>query len=99
MVVGRSLGSGAASAPRDTGSSSASCTSVVLDSDSEVELVEPSPPSVSPVTGSEDPSLASDSSSSDLEVVESEDGDGNSDPLSGLIDGGPPSKKARPCSS
>ena len=59
-VVGRSLSSGAASAPRDTGSTSASCTSVVLYSDSEVELVEPSPPSVSPVTGSEDPSLASD---------------------------------------
>ena len=100
-VAGRSLSSGAASAPRDIGSTSASCTSVVLYSDSEVELVEPSPPSVSPATGSEDPSLASDSdsSSSDLEVVESEDGDGNSDPLSGLIDGGPPSKKARPCSS
>ena len=33
-------------------------------------------PSVSPVIGPEDPSLASDPSSSDLEVVESEDGDG-----------------------
>ena len=31
--------------------------------------------------------------------MESEDGDGNSDPLSRVIDGGPPSKKARPCSS
>ena len=62
-VVGSSLGSGAASAPRDTGSSSISCTSVVPDP--EVELVEPSPPSVSPVTGPEDPSLASDSFSSD----------------------------------
>ena len=96
-IVYSTLGSGAASALQDTGSSSTSCSSVVPDP--EVELVEPSPPSVSPVTGPEVPSLASDSSSSDLEVMESKDGDGNSDPLSGLIDGGPPSKMARPCSS
>ena len=61
--------------------------------------LEASPPSVSPVTGPEDPSLASDSSSSDLEVVKSEDGNGNSNTFSGLIDDGPPSKNAKSCSS